>query len=300
MDREPRGNGQVPRRSGSERHEWRRGGGVIALPRRTICAVAWRARTLIEFARSEELRQNAMRLLLTALICLAAGAVWASGLDDANDGLAAARRGDYDEAIRLFGAAIGAGDLSPSNVMLAHHNRGNAYQDKGDYAHAIAEYDTALKLAPDYAESYYARGRARFGLGEFPAAVADFATSAKLDPNDAYAALWLYLSRRKTTPSDGGALARAAGRLDSARWPGAVIALYLGKVTEQEVRTLSRQGDGEHVGERACEAAFYIGEYELLLRNTDAAKAQFEDALKLCPFTTDEYDGADVELKRMR
>ena len=242
-----------------------------------------------------------MRILVFVFVVLACpiGFAWATGLEDANNGLAAARRGAFDEAIRHFSSALEAGDLSPQNVMLAHHNRGNAYQDKGDYAHAIADYDTALRLAPGYAGSYYARGRARFATGAFPAAAADFAKSASLDPADAYAVLWLHLSRRKGSITDADEFSRNAARFDLARWPGMLIALYLGKTTPQVLRAEAAKPPAESNVERACEAAFYIGEFDLLRGDTAAAKARFQEALKICPFTTDEYDGAEVELKRL-
>jgi tetratricopeptide (TPR) repeat protein len=82
-----------------------------------------------------------IRLFLVFLLAIAnVELVYASGLDDGSAGLAAAQRGDFDEAIRLFTAAIASGELSPRNIMLAYHNRGNTYQDKENYGKAIADY----------------------------------------------------------------------------------------------------------------------------------------------------------------
>jgi lipoprotein NlpI len=233
--------------------------------------------------------------LALALTLIASGPAFARGLDDAGAAMIAAQHGDYDQAIRLLTSALAAGDLSPANTMLAYHNRGNAYQDKGDYARAIADYETAIRLKPDYANAWYARGRAQFALGRFPAAATDFAKSATLDPKDAYAMIWLHLTRRRTAADDGGELARNAARLDLARWPGAVINLYLGKGTPQQARAAVAK-DNE---EQACEAAFYLGEYELMRKNTAAAKTLLQEAAKICPPPTDERDGAGVELKRL-
>src|SRR5579872_5415579 len=172
-----------------------------------------------------------MRLILSAMMIFAGCVVaHASGLDEAQAGLAAAQRGDDDAALQHYSAAIAAGDLSPFNVMLAYHNRGNTYQDKGDYRRAIAEYDTAIRLQPAYAEAWFARGRARFALSEFADAVMDFTQSVKLDPADAYSALWLHLARRKSTASDGGELLRNAARFDRTVWPDPLIRLYLGEL----------------------------------------------------------------------
>lgn len=240
-----------------------------------------------------------MQLFLSAILIFAcAGIAHASGLDEANAGLAAAQRGDDEEALRRYSAAIAAGDLSPFNVMLAYHNRGNTYQDKADYRRAIPEYDIAIRLQPGYAEAWFARGRARFALGEFSDAVRDFAQSLKLDPGDAYSALWLHLARRKSARSDAGELSRNAVKFDRTVWPGALLGLYLGEATPQQVRTASARGDAATQKDQTCEAAFYIGEYELLRNNTVAAGSLFREAAKICPYTSDERDGAAVELKR--
>jgi lipoprotein NlpI len=240
-----------------------------------------------------------MRLSLAAILIFAGvGVAHASGLDEANAGLAAAQRGDDDEALRLYSAALAAGDLSPFNVMLSYHNRGNTYQDKGDYQRAIAEYDIAIQLQPDYAEAYFGRGRARFALGKFADAVMDFAQSLKLDPTDAYSALWLHLARRNSAASDVGELSRNAAKFDRSVWPGPLLGLYLGEVTPQQVRAASARGDAAIQKDQGCEAAFYIGEYELLRKNTGAALSLFREAAKICPYTSDERDGAAVELKR--
>jgi lipoprotein NlpI len=241
-----------------------------------------------------------MRLLLlvTYLTFAVAAAAGASGLDEAKAGLAAAQRGDDDEALRLYSAALAAGDLSPFNVMLAYHNRGNTYQDKGDYPRAIAEYNVAIKLKSDYAEAWFGRGRARFALGEFAAAVTDFTQSMKLDALDAYSALWLHLARRKSDAFDAGELSRNAAKLDRAVWPGPLLDLYLGKATVQQVRAASMSGDAAAQKDQTCETAFYIGEYELLAKNTAVAISLLREAVQICPYTSDERDAAAVELSR--
>ena len=227
-----------------------------------------------------------------------AGAAGASGLDEAKAGLAAARRGDDDEALRRYSAALAAGDLSPFNVMLAHHNRGNTYQDKGDYSTAIAEYDVAIKLKSDYAEAWFGRGRARFALGDYSAAVTDFTQSMKLDAMDAYSALWLHLVRRKRDGSDGGELSRNAANFDDAIWPGPLLDLYLEKATVQQVRAAAMSGDAAARKDQTCETAFYVGEYELLAKHTALAVSLLREAAQICPYTTDERDAAAVELSR--
>ena len=120
----------------------------------------------------------------------------------------------------------------------------------------------------------------------------------KLDPMDAYSALWLHITRRKSDAFDGGELSRNAAKLDRAVWPTPVLDLYLGKATVQQVRAASTSGDTAAQKDRACETAFYLGEYELLAKNTGAAIPLLREAAQICPFTTDERDAATVELSR--
>src|SRR5258708_23173868 len=148
-----------------------------------------------------------IRLFLVFLLAIAnVELAHAGGLDDGSAALAAAQRGDFDEAIRLFTAAIASGELSPRNKMLAYHNRGNTYQDKENYGKAIADYSTVIRLHPGYAQAWYSRGRAQFALGMFPAAIADLVQSIALDPSDGYSMLWLYLARSHTRTSDAAEL----------------------------------------------------------------------------------------------
>ena len=39
---------------------------------------------------------------------------------------------------------------------------------------AIADYDEAIRLKPDYADAYYKRGNAKDALGQLDAAIADY------------------------------------------------------------------------------------------------------------------------------
>jgi len=157
-----------------------------------------------------------------------------------------------------------------------------------------------IRLRPDYVQAWYSRGRAQFALGMFSTAIADLTHSIALDPTDGYSVLWLHLARSNTATSDVAELERNSTKLDLAAWPGPLINLYLGKVTPGEARAASARGDTETQTDRTCEAAFFIGEYELLRKDVATAKTQFQDAVKSCPYTSDERDGAVAELQRMR
>ncbi len=121
-------------------------------------------------------------LLLSLMVCLTSLA-WAGGLDDATKaGLAAARGGNYDKAIELFTKAIASGKLSPGYLGIVYNNRGNAWDGKGDYDRAIADYTKAIEIDPKYANAYYSRGIAWGKKGNSDRAIADYTKAIEIDP----------------------------------------------------------------------------------------------------------------------
>ena len=63
---------------------------------------------------------------------------------------------------------------------MAYHNRGVAYQFKGDLDRAIADYNKAIELRPNYARAYESRGSAYASKGVFTNAVADVTKASEL------------------------------------------------------------------------------------------------------------------------
>jgi tetratricopeptide (TPR) repeat protein len=49
-------------------------------------------------------------------------------------------------------------------LHLPYNNRGNAKRKLGKYQEAIADYNQAIKLKPDYADAYNNRGSAKYDL----------------------------------------------------------------------------------------------------------------------------------------
>ena len=68
-----------------------------------------------------------------------------------------------------------------------YNNRGNAKNDLGRHDAAIADYDRAIRLKPDYAETYNNRGNAKNDLGRHDAAIADYDEAIRLKPDYAEA-----------------------------------------------------------------------------------------------------------------
>ena len=131
---------------------------------------------------------------------------WAGAADDARAGLAAVKRGDYDEAIRLISRAIESGELSQGDQVFAYNIRGVAYRRKGLHSRAIADYNEAIKLKPDYAMAYSNRGLAYAKKGLYDPAIAGLTQAIELKPDDADAYF-----KRGNAYYDDGAYDRAIG-----------------------------------------------------------------------------------------
>ena len=72
-----------------------------------------------------------------------------------------------------------------SKNAVAYHNRGIAFQSKGDLDRAIADYSKATELKPAYAAAYESRGRAYASKGDYVHALADVTRASELLPRKA-------------------------------------------------------------------------------------------------------------------
>ena len=88
-----------------------------------------------------------------------------------------------EEAIAAYDEAI---RLNP-DYAEAYNNRGNAKDALGRHEAAIVDYNEAIKLKPDLAEAFNNRGVAKETLGQYNAAIADYDEAIKLKPDYAKA-----------------------------------------------------------------------------------------------------------------
>jgi tetratricopeptide (TPR) repeat protein len=89
------------------------------------------------------------------------------------------------ERIAACTRIIGSGRLHGKPAGVAYGLRGLAFLDRGDIPHAIADFNQAVALAPDFAPAYQNRGNAWYARGSYGQALADYDETIKLDPNSA-------------------------------------------------------------------------------------------------------------------
>jgi tetratricopeptide (TPR) repeat protein len=75
-----------------------------------------------------------------------------------------------DRALADYDQAI----LLDPDFPNGYNSRGLAWYAKGDYDRAVADYDRAILLDPDYALAYYNRANARYNRGDYDSALADY------------------------------------------------------------------------------------------------------------------------------
>jgi len=65
----------------------------------------------------------------------------------------------------------------------ALNNRGVMTMQAGDQERAIADFDAAIQIDPNYAVAFYNRAKAKQNKGDGSGAAADSATAVRLDPH---------------------------------------------------------------------------------------------------------------------
>jgi lipoprotein NlpI len=248
------------------------------------------------------MRKFVKATLTLALLFLPSGMASASGIDDANAAVKAARDGKYEDAVRLFTSAINSDELNLTGRAQAYAYRGIAKATLGDYDAAAEDLNFSVALDSAYnADAYAFRGY--IGLvtgGDAARAAADLAKSANLKVWG-YNAMWLSLARMKAhvPDTDNVSLANNAKTLMD-QWPMPVIKFLLGQTKIEEVRAAANEGDPARLNERVCDADFYVAEYNLAHNDAAGAKPLLDHATQVCPFASFERMGAAAELMRLK
>ena len=92
-----------------------------------------------------------------------------------------APKGQVDEAIAHYQKAL---QIKP-DYAEAHNNLGNALLQKGRVDEAIAHYQKALQIKPDNAEAHYNLGNALLQKGRVDEAIAQYQKALQIKPDSA-------------------------------------------------------------------------------------------------------------------
>lgn len=124
-----------------------------------------------------------------------------------NRGLAHARKRDDARAIADYDEAIRLGP----QYALPFSNRGDAHTRQGDFTRAISDFDQAIRIDPQYAPAFFGRALAYHRLSNFTRAIADYDEAIRLDPQTSEV-----FKHRGDVYYDQGEYARAIADYDQA------------------------------------------------------------------------------------
>ncbi|HTR84589.1 MAG TPA: serine/threonine-protein kinase, partial [Reyranella sp.] len=197
-----------------------------------------------------------------------------------NRGFAYNNKGQFDKAIADFDEAL---KLKP-DLALAYNNRGFSYNAKGDFDRAESDLERAIKLDPTSAEAHNNLGLAFTNKGQYDRAIATFNEAIRLKPR-----LPPSLSNRGFAFYSKGEYDRAIEDFDQALrlWPDYVLAHYYRGLS------LSAKGDykdaiSDFDATVRLKPDYVPGYYSRGLAHAaaheyDAAIADFDQALRLKP-----------------
>jgi tetratricopeptide (TPR) repeat protein len=229
-----------------------------------------------------------------------------AGLALVAGGLTVARVALWGDEVALWGDAVAKAPQSP----IGHLNLGAAYERTGDAERAVGSYRRALAMAPTYQLAYANLGRLFQGRGEYPQARAALEAAVRLDPEDVRSAVTLALVLDASGDAPGAdGLFRRAGDLVAAH-PGRVTAeLALAEALAQSPRWAEAASRYRAVLDRRppvgknlkARAHLGLGFTAERLGDLDAARAAYQDAMRLDPGLTDaRYNLANVTLRAGR
>jgi lipoprotein NlpI len=250
--------------------------------------------------------------------------------------LAAEKSGDFKKAITLYSQALNSNKLKPDmisgvrerrafaylqdnqpqlaeqdfdkltggNNFLAYSGRGLSFIKQKNYEKAVKDFDRAISIgSKDTAirnSLYEPRALAEFYLGRFDKAETDFRSASNAKPENSYHPIWLNLTELHQHKDAQVELKNRASKLNLETWPSPVIQFYLGEISPEQVLAKASIGDQKKTQtDQLCEVNFYLGESALISGNNADATRLFEQATASCEKDFNEFDGAQVELKRL-
>jgi tetratricopeptide (TPR) repeat protein len=189
--------------------------------------------------------------------------------------------GRYDEAIDLCNKALDT-KLSSSSASGALMTRGNAYAGKGDWDHALRDYDEAIKVEPKNADAWVNRGNAYAHKNQRDKSTHDYNEAIRLNPNLAQA----YCNRALDYLAAGNTDKALADLTEAIRIDPKFVGAYSRRsvVLMRLKRTDEALADAQTavtLKPESGEAYLFRGRLHLARRKFAEARADFERVLQL-------------------
>ncbi|HEX4302182.1 MAG TPA: tetratricopeptide repeat protein [Rhizomicrobium sp.] len=209
--------------------------------------------------------------------------------------LATANRlsGDYAAALSAADTAISL----DANSSVPRFNKVTVLETAGRLEEALDAVTDALKYRPQSVLGPMKKGVVQWELQRYDAAAETFADALKTQRGNAYAHLWLTISRNAAHVDDSDATERAT-HIDRNAWPAPLVQLYQGTSTPAQVMAAAHLDPNAESGQ-VCEAEFYTAQWQMMRGRTGTAKALLASAVRDCPFGFVEAPAAANQLKAL-
>jgi lipoprotein NlpI len=172
-----------------------------------------------------------------------------------------------------------------------------------EFTQAYEKFDAVLELSPSHEYAHLNRGIALY-YGDRPELAAqDFINFHYKQSDDPYRLLWLYLAEYEIDAVQAKInLVKRAELVDERTWAKQIIYLFLDDINQKEFineLTVDIKSNKE-LTDRLCEAYFYLGKYNQIQKNLDAASNFFKLSLSTNVYEFVEHRYARLELDLMR
>ncbi|MCG7548844.1 MULTISPECIES: lipoprotein NlpI [Pseudoalteromonas] len=183
------------------------------------------------------------------------------------------------------------------NFLGIHHTL------RQEFTQAYERFDSVLELDESYEYAYLNRGIALYYGDRAELAVDDFTRFLASADDDAYRVLWLFLAQNDVDPVVAKEqLAINSQKLSPSAWSTQIVQLYLNQLNEEQFLAGVTQGvqSQKEYAERLCEAYFYIAKRHLRAGNDLKAAEYFRLTLATNVYEFVEHKYAKLELQLLR
>lgn len=141
----------------------------------------------------------------------------------------------------------------------------------------------------------YWEAAARWDRQNSDASVEDLNIAVRLRPLNPYPVIWLHIARLHAHDQDDDEFAENAARIKRDLWPSTVVDLYLGTSNGEQIVSAALATKDE-TGKHACEADFFVGDYEGHRGDSIKSRELLERVVTKCRAFDAVYSAAQSEL----
>jgi lipoprotein NlpI len=157
-------------------------------------------------------------------------------------------RGDVEKAVADYTTAI---RLAPKEADV-QSLRGWAYFVRGAMDKAIGDSTAATRLDPNSAFAFRNRGRAYLYSGRPRPAADDFAAAVKAAPGDVLGVVWLHVARVRAGQPDQQETLMNLTKVDRSKWPGPIADVLSGTITQDKLLEIAQADAGKSQRPNGC------------------------------------------------